>query len=423
VNPRSKWLAQAAKFKQAAVGVAAAPDPKTALAALRALLQQHSAAAAAGGGGGAGDALDLALDAPGLGDVLLRYATSTDTAAGAISVGDGARRGAGTTVQAPLPARLLRGLDLLKEGKPLDALDVFSAMLKPKEEAAAAGQPGAGLQRSLGLLMERKPLDALNAFSGMLKPKQAECSAGQLEGAKEGPQAAKASPAGAAASAAAELALLCCTKLEMPPLPEALAVLRAPSSRGSSGGGGDGAEELAEAARHLAAALATARGFQLPQTGPKPRPGTAAAASAPRPAPPPRASDARRVGEALAVLLHPAAAARRLPNWMLSEATAIVRKLAPSAMAPGAAFVDRAAAGGAGGRAAAAAARRRELERRAAGSPALEAVMKLTGLAAVKERMLQLRDEVSPSVIWGRCVRPRAAKGASAAAVLGQPHP
>ncbi|KIY98958.1 NFX1-type zinc finger-containing protein 1 [Monoraphidium neglectum] len=164
----------AAKFKQAAVGVAAAPDPKTALAALRALLQQHSAAAAAGGGGGAGDALDLALDAPGLGDVLLRYATSTDTAAGAISVGDGARRGAGTTVQAPLPARLLRGLDLLKEGKPLDALDVFSAMLKPKEEAAAAGQPGAGLQRSLGLLMERKPLDALNAFSGMLKPKQAD---------------------------------------------------------------------------------------------------------------------------------------------------------------------------------------------------------------------------------------------------------
>lgn len=273
-------------------------------------------------------------------------------------------------------------MSLLKDGKPLDALQVFSALLKQQNEAQAAQQ-----------------------------------GSGPTAGTPSGPSDA--------ASIAASLLLLCCAKLELPPQADAVSALSVARSGNydgrSSGSSGSGISKQAaafcEALGHLTAALSLTAppssstppapgGFKLP--GVKSPLGGSRPAPAPRPqARPVGNPKARRVGEALAFLMHPLASYGALPACMITDALTVVRDHAPAAMAPGAAAVAASGGGdGAAGRAGARSAKQREFEERAGGSAALTELMKLTGLGAVKELMLNLKDEVGGwqfTNIWSNC--------------------
>ncbi|KAG2452041.1 hypothetical protein HYH02_003079 [Chlamydomonas schloesseri] len=211
---------------------------------------------------------------------------------------------------------------------------------------AAASEPPAELRRGLALLQEGKTLDALKYFSALVGKDKAQ-----------------------AKDAAAAFATACRAKLGLPP-----------GKASSSKQAGGGANPPLHIADHLAAALAAAQ-----QRSASSASGIGAATSR-------RSADARTAGHALAFLLHPDAA--HMPRVLQEEVLGLLRSAAPSLMGPVVTGEPGAGAGGSSGSSAGSAAVPEAWTLRAARSPALAKLLKLTGLRKVKQAMFDLAAAV-----------------------------
>ncbi|KAG2492324.1 hypothetical protein HYH03_009275 [Edaphochlamys debaryana] len=342
-----------AHWKQAVLAAARSKDPAAGLEGLRGALR-----AAVGGGQAAKDAIKdaaAALDAVfcrrGLGAWVVTYALSPASGQqGQQGQGPqgGAAAGAGGADGGAGGASLRRGVALLREDKWLDAYRFFRALAEQGQQGQGQGQDGAG-----------------------------------------GTSSAAAEPAPADVQAASALATLCAAKLGLPPPDAPPAAAAKPPQRKAP-------TPSPHPAQHLADALDAAAGRT-----PSPLGGGTGAVSAGVAA---GAALAQATGAALAFLLHPAAAA--LPPALHAEAQRLFREGAPGLMGP--ASVTQAAAGSAGGSTGAdgggggGGGQRSKWEAWAKKSDSMAALMALTGLAPVKQAMVELAAGVELDKERGR---------------------
>ncbi|KAG2423774.1 hypothetical protein HXX76_015050 [Chlamydomonas incerta] len=196
-----------AAWKEDIMATAEAGSPEAGSAEALAALKQRIAAGAAGGGGAAAanlaDTFDSLFSSPGLGAQLVAYATADSAGAGS---SDGSAGGSSAAAAAAgAPAELRRGLALLQDGKTLDALKYFDALLKKAKgsEKDAAASFASVCRAKMGLPQTATPAKSSSGKQQSGAGAKPPCIADHLAAALAAAQ--QRSAVGSSTSAAASL--------------------------------------------------------------------------------------------------------------------------------------------------------------------------------------------------------------------------